>query len=248
MSNIVPVNPTSITIPDSDDPWAQYAASEGGNQLGKLIKYTKGHWFQGENEIAIGTEFLALIRDAAISDIRWDGGKPVETKHMDKMSELKDGPGFIRENARFAPRASLGHTDKTLWETDNKGEPRDPWQQQRLLPMLHLENGELFCWAFTSWGARKTFAELAASYSPHRNTNRLPVISLQTGFKKYDDYGRVDIPILKIERWDSFGDAPEIAATPPKPPKDDPISTGIVTKPKANADLDDTIPFAPEFR
>ena len=91
--NVTPIkSSTSIAIPTDGNPWEQYAAREGGNQLGQLIKYSKGRRFQGENEIAVGTEFLTLMRNAAIGDVRWEGGKPVEMKL-----------GFIREGAQFAP-------------------------------------------------------------------------------------------------------------------------------------------------
>jgi hypothetical protein len=226
MSNAIALaQSNSIALPESDDPWAAHAAETSGNQLGKLIKYSKGRWWQGDNEIAIGTEFLALVRDAALGDVRWEGGKPVEMRL-----------GFIRDGARFAQRASLGYLDKSEWETDAKGDPRDPWQQQRFLPMLHTDTDELHCWAFSSHGARGTFSELCRQYSPHRKTSKLPVVSLQTSSYKHNDYGRVDVPILKIERWDAYGQGLD-AVTPAKA---DPISTGPSLR---NSDMDDDILF-----
>jgi hypothetical protein len=228
MNALTPINSSSIAIPDADDPWAAHAASEGGSQFGKLIKFSKGRWFQGDNEIAAGTEFLALMRDTALGDVRWEGGKPVETRL-----------GFLRDHAKFAQRASLGYLDKSQWETDNRGDPRDPWQQQRFLPLLGLETDELYCWAFSSRGARSAFSDLCRAYSPFRKTNKLPIVSLQAGHYKHDDYGRVDTPELRVERWDAYGEAP---GEPAPPRGEDPISTGIRTKP--NADMDDTtIPF-----
>jgi hypothetical protein len=229
MNSVTQVSTTSksIAIPANDDPWAAHAATENGGQLGKLIKFTKGRWFQGEHEITLGTEFLALVRDAAIGDVRWAGGKPVEMRL-----------GFIRDHARFADRASLDHLDKSTWETDTRGEPRDPWQQQRFLPMLHTETEELYCWAFSSHGARGAFSDLCRAYSPYRKTAKVPIISLQASSYKHNDYGRVDVPVLKVERWETYGDAP-VETT--KPRADDPISTGVITK--SNADMNDHIPF-----
>jgi len=41
----------------------------------------------------------------------------------------------------------------------------------------------------------------------------LPVISVQTDRYKHEDYGWIDIPILRIERWEgSSGVAPHMAA------------------------------------
>jgi hypothetical protein len=224
-TSIIPSNPTSgsIAIPDADDPWAAQAA-EGGGQLGKLLKFSKAHWYQGENEVATGTEFVALMRDAALGDVRWAGGKPVEMRLA-----------FIRDHAKFADRASLGYLDKEQWETDAKGDRRDPWQRQWFLPLLHTESGELYCWAFSSHGARSAFKGLCGSYSPHRKTNRLPVVSLQSSHYRHDRFGRIDLPVLKIERWESYGGAlGGVVAT------DDPISTG---RPSSSDDMDDAIPF-----
>jgi len=228
MNSVTPINTTtSIAIPVNDDPYASYAAAQGGDQFGKRLTYSKGHWFHGEDEVAISREYLVLMRDAAIGWVHWKDKRPDDYRI-----------NFLRDNPRFADRATLGNDDKSQWERDSKGEPRDPWQQQHFLPMLDMENGELNTFMFSSHGGRKTFSELCRNYSAHRNSNRLPVISLQSSFYKHEVYGRVEVPVLKLERWEAHGDAP-VETT--KPRVDDPISTGVITKSKA--DMDDDIPF-----
>ena len=187
MNVIARMNTAAIAIPHEDDPWLELA-NEAGGQFGKIIKYAKGEWLHGENEVPIGTEFLVLIRDAMRGWVRFAEKKPVEHRI-----------GYIRDNTKFADRNELGFADKSLWDTNDRGEPNDPWAQQHYLPLQHCENGDLYCWVFNSHGAKQAFRDLARAYSPYRKTNVLPVISLQSNSYRHETYGKIPVPVLKIE-------------------------------------------------
>jgi hypothetical protein len=230
---------TGVAVPDTYDPFLEFA-NEGGGQTGKLIKYTKGKYFQGDKEIALGTEYHAIVYETARGWVLFQDGRLVEHRL-----------GLIRNaGARFAPREALGLMDKPRWERDRKGEPKDPWQKQYYLPLVHLESQELFCFVTNSEGGIGAIRDLSRQYSPYRATTMIPVVSLQTDTYEHPDYGTVHIPILRIERWDDAGVMPPAPAPAPAPPsvsapapqlKPDPITSGKAGKNRN--DMDDDIPF-----
>lgn len=241
MSNSNIVHRTSgaaVMLPEGDDPWTE-VANEAGGQFGKILKYVKGQWWQGENEVARGTEFVALVPEAMRGDVRFQDGKPVEQRL-----------GYIRDRFRFAPRAELGFTDEGQWERDKKGHAIDPWSQQHFLPLIHCETEELYCYIFRSEGAKQAFRDLSRNYAPHRKTTMLPVISLQSDRYRHADYGLIDIPILRIERWEDSGISLENSEMPSHRSRDSNVIEGTNTVDQVKgaavapkADINDVIPF-----
>jgi hypothetical protein len=229
-NNLVNKKPmAAITLPVDDDPWSE-VANEGGGQFGKVLKYVKGEWSHADNSIPIGTEFLVLVPEAMRGDVKFQDGKPIEQRL-----------GLIRDRAKFAKRADLGDTDESLWEKDKNGRPIDPWSPQTYLPMIHVESGDLYCFIFRSAGAKQTFRDLCRTYSPYRTTTMLPVVSLQTDKYKHDDFGWIDIPVLKIERWEDSGGmgGPDHDGGDP----DGGDSAKVVGVSNVHNDLNDQIPF-----
>jgi hypothetical protein len=224
--NITTTRPTvAIALPDADDPYGEIAM-EGGGQFGKMLKYVKGVWSHKDDEVPIGTQFIAHMPEAMRGDVRFSDSRPVEYRL-----------GYIRDRFRFAPRESLGFTDQSQWERDKKGNPVDPWSPQTYLPMDHCETGELYCFVFRSAGATQTFRDLARAYSPYQNSGKLPIVSLQTDRYNHPDYSWIDVPILKIEDWDDSGTVAPIA------PVAEPEIISPPPKAKAADDMDDDIPF-----
>jgi hypothetical protein len=190
MNALVKQNASAIALPEDADPWLEIA-NEGGGQFGKLIKFAKGEWTHKDDEIAIGSEFIAIMDQAMRGWVRFAGGRPVEYRL-----------GRIRDNARLSDRSSLGYTDKAEWERDKRGEAVDPWQQQHYVPMLHCETDELYTWVFSSHGGKQAFRDLARAYSPYRMTSSRPVVSLQRSSYRHETFGKIDVPILKVERFE----------------------------------------------
>jgi hypothetical protein len=202
MNALVRSSTTAIALPEEFDPWLELA-NEGGGQFGKLIKFAKGEWVHKENEIAIGTEFIVVMHQAMRGWVRFADGRPVDYRL-----------GYICDGAKFADRSELGFTDQSAWERDKRGEPSDPWQQQHYVPMRHCESSELYTWVFSSHGARQAFRDLARSYAPYRRTSKLPVVSLQTSSYRHETFGKIDTPVLKVERFDDSQLNPSTSAPP----------------------------------
>jgi hypothetical protein len=183
-------NTTATTLPEEDDPWLALA-NEGGSQFGKLIKFAKGEWTHKDGPVAIGAEFVVLMPQAMRGWVRFADGRPADYRL-----------GYIRDGAKFVDRAELGFTNRDEWPRDKRGEPTDPWQRQYYLPLMHAESGELYTWVFSSHGAKQAFRDLGRAYSPYRKTAKLPVVSLQTSSYRHETFGKIDIPVLKVERFD----------------------------------------------
>jgi hypothetical protein len=236
MNLVIPKPASAIVLPEDDDPYGEIAM-EGGGQFGRILKYRKGEWLQGETTISLGTEFVALIPEAMRGDVRFQDGRPVDQRI-----------GLIRERAKFARRADLGFTDESVWERDKKGNKIDPWSPQNYLPMVCRESGDLYCYIFRSAGAKQTFRDLCRAYSLYRKTTMLPVVSLQTDRYNHPDYSWIDIPILKIEHWEESSNP--LAETPNPDGGAAGAGARVIGEGKAKDangldrdDMDDGIPF-----
>jgi hypothetical protein len=101
-------------------------------------------------------------------------------------------------------RAELGDANHALWETDNNGKPRDPWQFTNYLPLLN-EAGELFTFTTSSRGGIGAIGELCRRYSQHkrRHPNVLPIIGLDVDSyqHKVKEYGRIKFPKFAPMGW-----------------------------------------------
>jgi hypothetical protein len=79
-------------------------------------------------------------------------------------------------------RAELGDTDESLWEKDERtGQPRDPWQQQHILPLEDPESGEYLIFVTSSVGGRIAVEKLCNFVGRQYKQKRqygLPVIKL----------------------------------------------------------------------
>jgi hypothetical protein len=169
---------------------AAAAREEGGGILGgKLLKFAKGKYFVGDDEIKIGREFVAYPQ-------KWVRGW---TKFWDgKLAEQRVGPvadGFITPK-----RDELGDTDEALWEKDGAGNPKDPWQKQSYLPLEDCETGEIFVFVSGSHGGRGAIRDLVTT-AVKNISNGDPRIALGVASYKHKTFGRVEAPHFPIKDW-----------------------------------------------
>jgi hypothetical protein len=172
--------------------------------------------------------------------VKWKGGKKVDHAMVATASGRKP-----------PTRIELGDTDESLWETDDCGKPKDPWQYTFYLPLVAVDDGEIYTLAGSdSWGWREALGKLTRNYTSHwrRAPNELPVITLGVGgYRSKKGFGWIKTPQLNGAGWKPvrhFNEAMALAGysvtdtetdTEPVPEPD--------AKPKAeNSDLDD-IPF-----
>jgi hypothetical protein len=241
--------------------------NEGGANFGKLLKFVKGEYFIGEEEVEIGTQYAALVFEERRGWVKFVDGKPVDYRI-----------GLVRDGYVLPSRESLGDNDPAFWPTDKKGNPQDIWVKQAYLPILDIESDEVLCFVTGSQGGDQALRGLMRDYKPKARTSEVPIISLQSDSYAHDIYGRVFIPVLKIVGWHDLGTVPpppvkmtaaqlSVPAAPlimQQEPKDaeqeeDPITTGPQPQPakkkgaktakaKAaktadNSDMGDNIPF-----
>jgi hypothetical protein len=231
--------PTQAQVPAHPDfnPWLAIAG-ESGSQFGQLIFYRQGAWYLGDDEIEIGTKYLVQIPEAKRGWVRFENGSAAEYR-LD----------YCRDYVPVPARDTLGFTDESQWETDDKtGEPVDPWNMRHYLPMEDLDTRDLCTWAFWSDGAVAAFQKLARQYAPYFKTTKVPIVSLQTSSyynKKW--HCQTQIPILKFVRWgdrcgpgyasEESGMSLENTFAP-----DDDVQAPA-KKPRPQPDMDDKIPF-----
>jgi hypothetical protein len=115
-------------------PWGAFANETQASAIaGDIFKFAKGEWYRGEEKKSVppGTKFLCNMAELWTGWVRWFDSRPVEHR----IARLIDfPPKLLRED--------LGHTDKSLWETDPSGNPKDPWSPTDRLVMRDVE-GEL---------------------------------------------------------------------------------------------------------
>jgi hypothetical protein len=238
------MNSTALTPTETSDAYDLFT-DEGGGNFGKLLKFNKGRYTVNDNDVAIGSEYVALVHELRRGWVRFEDGRPVEYRL-----------GLVRDGYQFLPRDSLGSTDERRWERDKKGKPKDPWQKQYYQPLIHLETDELVTFVTSSVGGEQAIRDLVRIYKPKKASSEAPIVSLQTDAYEHDQYGRVQIPVFKFEGWHDLGfvpSAPKPATAVPAPVAT-PAAASIVPPPvvttKAigrdeadNSDIDDDIPF-----
>src|SRR5262249_46358398 len=141
-------------------------AQETSSEFQKLLKFTKGHYYIGDDEVAIGREYIAHVHQLMRGWIKFEDNKPADKKLG------KGADGF-----KVPDREELGDTDQTHWLRDDLGIPRDPWVRQSLLPLEDAETGELVVFVTSSHGGTSAIGQLC--HVAGRNVkNGLPKIRL----------------------------------------------------------------------
>jgi hypothetical protein len=170
-----------------------------GRNSHPLLRYTKGEYWAGQREIALGTRVVALAGQARAE---W---------HNFKTRNSLSVP--IEQSLKLPPRAALGNTDPSRWELTADGEPRDPWVSQLAVDVL-LE--DTYTFASSSDGGQKAVGALVEDYAvaPEARQGRLPIVALESDAYPHKAYGRVNAPMLPIV--DRSVGAPELLPALPR--------------------------------
>lgn len=177
-----------MTNQSNDNPFIRFARERGHRKRLPLMKFRKGEYFVGTDEVSLGREFIAVV-----TELRYGFVKFINNEHAgERIIRVADGVAWPR-------REDLGDLDKALWERDKQG-PKDPWVEQYFLPVEDVESGEHFAFVAASKGTHDAVEDLLWVYSS--NTNKgLPIIALAVGGYKHKSFGWVDTPNLKIVGW-----------------------------------------------
>jgi hypothetical protein len=173
------------------DNFAKAAAKAGGGSRGRLLKFSKGTFLTGDDEVKVGTKFIADVAEATYGWSKFVDGKLTDKKIV-KVSGGEDPPS----------RKELGDNDQADWETDRNG-PRDPWTFQWYLPLTSAEDGESFTFVSGSRGGEDAIGTLLSEYAKHlqRGDTSLPIVKIETSSYKHKNFGRVVVPVFRIVGW-----------------------------------------------
>lgn len=185
--------------------WTEYGEAMGSRAItGDLLKFSKGDYLAGQDsrEIAAGTRLTVNMDTLEIGWIKWEDSRPVQYRM-----------GRFVEGFKPAKRNELGDEDRALWEADEEGSPRDPWQFSNNLVMADPEDGELFTFATSSKGGLNAIGELCKAYGQamRQRPNEWPIVELGVGSYQHriKTLGRIKYPTLAIVGW-----APKEATLP----------------------------------
>jgi hypothetical protein len=193
---IAKTNGTALAVHDLD-PFEAYANAVSPRSIvGELLKFSKGDFIAGEDgrDIKAGTVFTANLDELMAGYIKWENAKPVEHR----MVRVADG-------VTPPTRSTLGDTDESKWEKDDRGEPRDPWQFTNYLPLMSTE-GDLFTFVTSSRGGIGAVGQLARTYARHRRNspNVHPLITLDVGSYEHSNkaFGKIKFPQFNPVGWE----------------------------------------------
>src|SRR5262249_50322017 len=82
----------NVPAPTYDNPWLQVAAESSGN-FGKLLKFVKGKWEVGDDEVPIGTEYIAHIDQLARGWVHFEDGEIVGDPIIEKIVGTRGAVG-----------------------------------------------------------------------------------------------------------------------------------------------------------
>jgi hypothetical protein len=171
----------SLPVKKDDNPFLRFVREKGHKQRLPLMKFRKGKYFVGTNEVPLEREFIAVVLE-----LRYGFVKFVNNEHA--------GESLIRvaDGVAWPCREDLGDLDKALWERDKQG-PKDPWVEQFYLPLQDVESGENFAFVAASKGTHDAVYDLLGTYGDNRHKG-MPIIALAVSGYKHKDFGWVDTP------------------------------------------------------
>ena len=186
-----------VPVVPGKNPYEDYAdRTDTQMWLGALLKFAKGEYLVGrDGEVCPEKELVALMLGLLCGWIRWEDSYPVE--HV---------MGLLLEGYVPPARETLGHNDKTQWEQQDSGTPRDPWQQGVYLPLISVNGEVVYTFTTTSdGGRRRAIAPLCKEYGAYmrQHPDELPVIELAQDSYMHPDrsIGRVKVPLFPVQRW-----------------------------------------------
>jgi hypothetical protein len=181
----------------------------------RLLKFNKGRYKVGDDEVPLGTQYVAHAGQLTFCWIKF-----IDSKVADRRMGLA-AAGFVPPK-----REELGDNDQSEWAIVD-GSPKDPWNFQHLLPLENLQTGELLIFTTSSIGGKIGTEEVVREYArrlKRKGSRALPIVKLAVKQMPTKKFGDVPRPYFEVEGWE---DAPAGDA-----------------KLNLAKDFDDEIPFA----
>ena len=174
------------------------AQADAGFQA--MLKFRKGKYICEDEEVPIGTQYIAHCRAWAKTWVHFIDKKVVERKVYRVI------------NGEHAPeRDELPDNDQSKWPVLN-GKPQDPWVHQYLIPFESQETGDVQIFVAQSFGGRRAVGELCTAWVKRVKREPKagqPIITLETAIMPTKNWGDVDRPKFEIVGWDDTGLTPK---------------------------------------
>lgn len=172
--------------------------------VGDLMRFHKfGEYRAGqeEAEIPLGSQFYARMESFCVGWQRWEDSRPVE-QIMGPVAE-----GFVPPT-----RKTLGHLDKSQWESFDDGREKDPWAFANTLVLTSLDQARSYTFTTSSKGGIGALGTLALRFGEHsrQQPGETPVVELGRDSYDHPDYGEIRVPVFKIVSWKPTRDLPPI--------------------------------------
>lgn len=239
------------TYNDGRDPFEAFADEAAPRFLiGEPLTYKKGNWLLGQDNVPVGTALVVIMELLLHGWQRWEDSRPT-TRLFARIARGERPPA----------RMELGDNDSNQWAPDKFGNPRDPWQETMMLPMLSPDGATVATFSTSSWGGRKAIGELSRAYVKGRgkNPDAFPVVLLRSRTRHSPDYGSIQEPFFELaDSWATRSSILPVLDTagilelldPASPPR---TATQVNFTPNARAraggakplgkEMDDEIPF-----
>jgi hypothetical protein len=186
-------------MPEPKNPFEAYGDSGGTRILGEMLKFSKGEWVHGRDNLEM-KDGLRLIAGASLIEvgwILWQEGRPMDVV----MGRI--GEGFVPPR-----RSELGFLNTLEWprsEMDSDyGKPRDPWQKASAMPLVD-EKGVVYTFVTGSKGGDSALKELAKIYGKRmrQHPDELPIVTLAMDSYRHADkrLGKIWVPLFAISGW-----------------------------------------------
>lgn len=183
---------TAVAVAETYDPYAAYGHQ--ASAVRPFITFKNGEYLFGADKevIPLNTRLIADMAGLRIGWKRW-GGKAVTEERL----------GLLSEGFKMPARHQLGDQEQSLWEKDEKLQPRDPWQLTNELTLMGLETGDEFIFATSGKGGIGAVGELCKAYGKfyRQKPGMAPVIELDRDHYQHKVYGKTYFPVLKLVDW-----------------------------------------------
>jgi hypothetical protein len=187
--------------PDEDNPFVRFGKSATRRNIaGRLMKFSKGDYSVEDEEIPLGSKFVAVMDELHVGWVKWVDGR-VEDQVM----------GRVHDRFVVPPRENLGDLDEAEWGFDPSGRPRDPWQKTYYVVLKDLgkpltaDMENCYTLPLNSDGGRQAVEALSYTYGKamRQRPDEWPVVELAVSSYQHPQFGKIKKPILKMtEEWE----------------------------------------------
>jgi hypothetical protein len=213
---------TTVAPRIADDGFAAVAETAAPESivLGRLVRFRKGAFIVGRDELDISGAILAACGVTRLWQ-KWHNKSVVE------QIPFVRGQLFPEE----------------VDEIEDNGEPGE-WQLSSLLYLQDLDSGADYTFSSSSFGGRRAVAQLNWQITNKRSMfpGVLPLVKLSATKFRSRDYGEIDRPEFVIVRWVGPDGEPAAAQVATIPSHDEHTARPPQARTPVN-DLDDDIPF-----